>query len=99
MLEYLAQELTSWYSGFSVFGYITLRSVLAALTGLVLSLVLGPLVIRRLRLNSVAQPVRDDGPRSHFSKIGTPTLGECRFSWRYWAPRCSGRTWQTATYG
>ena len=75
MLEYLAQELTGWYSGFAVFSYITLRSVLAALTGLALSLVLGPLVIRRLRLNSVAQPVRDDGPRSHFSKIGTPTLG------------------------
>ena len=75
MLEYLSQELTAWYSGFGVFEYITLRSVLAALTGLALSLVLGPLVIRRLTLNSVAQPVRDDGPRSHFSKIGTPTLG------------------------
>ena len=75
MLEYLAQELTAWYSGFGVFGYITLRSVLAALTGLVLSLFMGPMVIRRLRLNSVAQPVRNDGPRSHFSKIGTPTLG------------------------
>lgn len=75
MVEYLAQQLTGWYSGLSVFGYITLRSVLAALTGLVLSLVLGPLVIRRLRLSSMAQPVRNDGPRSHFSKIGTPTLG------------------------
>ena len=75
MAEYFAQQLSGWYSGFSVFGYITLRSVLAALTGLVLSLVLGPLVIRRLRLSSVAQPVRNDGPKSHFSKIGTPTLG------------------------
>ena len=75
MVEYLAQQLTGWYSGLGVFGYITLRSVLAALTGLVLSLVLGPLVIRRLRISSVAQPVRNDGPRSHFSKIGTPTLG------------------------
>ena len=75
MVEYFAQQLTGWYSGFSVFGYLTLRSVLAALTGLVLSLVLGPLVIRRLRLSSMAQPVRNDGPKSHFSKIGTPTLG------------------------
>ena len=75
MVEYFAQQLTGWYSGFSVFGYITQRSVLAALTGLVLSLVLGPLVIRRLRLSSMAQPVRNDGPKSHFSKIGTPTLG------------------------
>lgn len=75
MVEYFAQQLSGWYSGFSVFGYLTLRSVLAALTGLVLSLVLGPLVIRRLRLSSMAQPVRNDGPKSHFSKIGTPTLG------------------------
>lgn len=75
MVDYLAQQLSSWYSGFDVFGYITLRSVLAALTGLVISLILGPLVIRRLRRSSVAQPVRNDGPRSHFSKIGTPTLG------------------------
>ncbi len=75
MVEYLAQQLTGWYSGFSVFGYITLRSVLAALTGLTLTLILGPMVISRLRLSSLAQPVRNDGPRSHFSKIGTPTLG------------------------
>ena len=75
MVEYLAQQLTEWHSGFAVFAYITLRSVLAALTGLVLSLVLGPMVIRRLRRSSVAQPVRNDGPSSHFSKIGTPTLG------------------------
>ena len=75
MVDYLAQQLTDWYSGFGVFSYITLRSVLAALTGLVLSLILGPLVIRRLRISSLAQPVRNDGPRSHFSKIGTPTLG------------------------
>ncbi len=75
MLEYLAQQLTQWHSGFAVFAYITFRSVLAALTGLVLSLVLGPTVIRRLRLSSLAQPVRNDGPSSHFSKIGTPTLG------------------------
>ena len=75
MVEYLAGQLTAWHSGFGAFEYITLRSVLAALTGLGLSLLLGPLAIRRLRLGDAAQPVRNDGPKSHFSKIGTPTLG------------------------
>lgn len=99
MVEYLAQQLTQWHSGFGVFGYITLRSVLAALTGLALSLVLGPMVIRRLRLSSLAQPVRNDGPSSHFSKIGTPTLGGVPIllallvSTLLWAELSNGYVW------
>ena len=99
MAEYLAQHLTQWHSGFGAFAYITLRSVLAALTGLVLSLVLGPLVIRRLRLSSLAQPVRNDGPSSHFSKIGTPTLGGVPIllavfvSTLLWADLSNGYVW------
>ena len=99
MAEYLAQHLTQWHSGFGAFAYITLRSVLAALTGLVLSLVLGPLVIRKLRLSSLAQPVRNDGPSSHFSKIGTPTLGGVPIllallvSALLWADLSSGYVW------
>ncbi len=99
MLEYLAQELTRWHSGFGVFGYSTLRSVLAVLTGLALSLALGPMVIRRLRLSSMAQPVRHDGPSSHFSKIGTPTLGgvpillSLLVSTLLWAELSNGYVW------
>ena len=99
MVEYLARQLIEWHSGFGVFGYITLRSVLAALTGLFLSLVLGPLVIRRLRSSSLAQPVRNDGPSSHFSKIGTPTLGgvpillAVMVSTLLWADLSNGYVW------
>lgn len=109
MAEYLAQYLNQWHSGFGVFSYITLRSVLAALTGLVLSLVLGPMVIRRLRLSSLAQPVRNDGPSSHFSKIGTPTLGGVPIllavfvSTLLWAELSNGYVWvvlgATASFG
>ncbi len=99
MVEYLAQRLTEWHSGFAVFDYTTLRAVLAALTGLVLSLVLGPTIIRRLRLSSLAQPVRNDGPSSHFSKIGTPTLGGVPIllavfaSTLLWAELSNGYVW------
>ncbi|WP_446830635.1 phospho-N-acetylmuramoyl-pentapeptide-transferase [Candidatus Foliamicus sp.] len=99
MLEYLARQLIDWHSGFGVFEYITLRTVLAALTSLVLSLALGPMVIRRLRLSSLAQPVRNDGPSSHFSKIGTPTLGGVPIllallgSTLLWAELSNGYVW------
>ena len=74
MLLELSQWLQSLHSVFSVFGYITLRSILAALTALLLSLWLGPMVIRRLALLK-GQPIRSDGPQSHLSKAGTPTMG------------------------
>ncbi len=72
-------ELFNWLAktnpDFSVFGYITLRGILGALTALALSLVLGPTFIRRLVKKQVRQPIRKLGPESHFSKAGTPTMG------------------------
>jgi len=55
--------------------YLTFRGILGALTALGLSLVLGPMMIRRLNLLQIGQSVRNDGPQSHLSKSGTPTMG------------------------
>ena len=75
MLFWLFGQLSEVYPGFNVFAYITLRSILGALTALLLSLMLGPWFIRRLVKQQVGQPIRKLGPESHFSKAGTPTMG------------------------
>ena len=69
--------LTKFHSGFSVFQYLTLRSILGVLTALTISLIVGPRLIRYLSSYNIGQSVRDDGPESHFSKAGTPTMGGC----------------------
>lgn len=72
-------ELTRWLqqleSLFGLFGYLTFRGILAALTALFLSLWMGPAVIRKLAEYKGGQPIRQDGPQTHFSKAGTPTMG------------------------
>src|SRR5438045_2752550 len=75
MLLEIAQWIAKDVRLFNVFGYITLRAVLACLTALAVSLVLGPLVIRKLTAYKIGQAVRDDGPQSHLTKAGTPTMG------------------------
>jgi len=75
MLHYLAQQLTTRYSGFNVFNYLTMRAIMAALTALVMSFVLGPIMIRAFTEKQIGQQVRSDGPQSHLSKKGTPTMG------------------------
>ncbi len=75
MLIWLSEYLTQYYRAFNVFEYITLRAILAALTALVITLLVGPPMIRRLAQYKVGQVVRDDGPKSHYSKAGTPTMG------------------------
>jgi phospho-N-acetylmuramoyl-pentapeptide-transferase len=75
MLLILTEYLTKMYSGFHVFSYLTLRGILGALTALIISLMIGPWMIRRLSKYNIGQSVRDDGPKSHFSKAGTPTMG------------------------
>lgn len=77
MLVYLAEYLTQFYSGFNVFSYVTFRAILALLTALMFSLWWGPKLIERLQLLQIGQVVRNDGPESHFSKRGTPTMGVC----------------------
>jgi phospho-N-acetylmuramoyl-pentapeptide-transferase len=72
-------ELARWLQGFArlfaLFDYITVRAILSALTALALSLWLGPAVIAKLATLKGGQPIRTDGPQSHFSKAGTPTMG------------------------
>ncbi len=75
MLFWVFQQLAEVDSFFNVFGYITLRTILAALTALLLSLLLGPWFIRRLVRQQMGQPIRKLGPESHFVKAGTPTMG------------------------
>src|SRR3954447_10724492 len=75
MLLELAQWLAKDIRGFNVFSYITLRTVLAALTALVISFIVGPTMIRKLTAYKIGQSVRDDGPQTHLIKAGTPTMG------------------------
>jgi len=75
MLLELARWLQQLESLFGLFGYLTLRGILAALTALFLSLWLGPAMIRKLAQFKGGQPIRTDGPQTHFSKAGTPTMG------------------------
>ncbi len=75
MLLELAQWIAKDVRAFNVFGYITLRAVLACLTALVISFIIGPAMIRKLTAYKVGQSVRDDGPQTHLAKAGTPTMG------------------------
>jgi phospho-N-acetylmuramoyl-pentapeptide-transferase len=75
MLFWLAEQLKEHVHGFAVFQYLTLRAILGVLTALGISLLLGPWFIRRLSELKIGQSVRNDGPQSHLSKSGTPTMG------------------------
>ena len=75
MLLELAQWLAKDIRTFNVFGYITLRAVLACLTALIMTFMVGPAMIRRLTSYKIGQAVRDDGPKTHLPKAGTPTMG------------------------
>ena len=72
-------ELTQWLAqdirAFGVFNYLTLRAVMACATALLVGLVAGPMVIRKLTQYKIGQSVRDDGPQTHLAKAGTPTMG------------------------
>ena len=75
MLLYLTEYLTQFHKGFGVFQYLTLRTILGALTALLISFVIGPMMIRKLSHYQIGQMVRHDGPESHLEKAGTPTMG------------------------
>ncbi|HUI60580.1 MAG TPA: phospho-N-acetylmuramoyl-pentapeptide-transferase, partial [Steroidobacteraceae bacterium] len=75
MLYWVAQHLTAWRSGFNVFSYLTFRAILATVSALALSLLVGPGLIARLSRYQIGQVVRDDGPQTHLVKAGTPTMG------------------------
>ena len=75
MFLYLLDFLSSYNSNFLVFEYITLRAILSIITALLISLLLGPYIINKFSANNLSEVIRDDGPSSHFSKSGTPTMG------------------------
>jgi phospho-N-acetylmuramoyl-pentapeptide-transferase len=75
MLVWLAEYLEQFYSGFSVFQYLSLRGIFGVLTALMISFIFGPWMISRLNILQVGQVIRDDGPESHLIKAGTPTMG------------------------
>ncbi len=75
MLFQLAEYLQQYYSGFNVFNYLTLRAILGVLTALLISFLVGPYMIKKLSILKIGQTVRNDGPETHFSKAGTPTMG------------------------
>ncbi len=75
MLLALANWIATDVRTFNVFGYITLRAVLATMTALVISFVVGPRMITKLTEYKIGQSVRDDGPQTHLTKAGTPTMG------------------------
>ncbi|MFA3792224.1 phospho-N-acetylmuramoyl-pentapeptide-transferase [Aliiglaciecola sp. SL4] len=75
MLIWLAEWLQQYDAGFNVFSYLTLRAILSTLTALLMAVLIGPGMIRWLQTMQIGQTVRDDGPQSHLSKSGTPTMG------------------------
>src|SRR5690242_10334383 len=75
MLILVTEHLTRFYSGFNVFQYLTTRAILSALTALVLSFTIGPVLIQKLTMQKLGQQIRQDGPATHQPKAGTPTMG------------------------
>lgn len=75
MLLWLADWLSQYFEVLQVFQYLTLRSAMSVLTALAISLLVGPIVIAKLNYHQIGQSIRTDGPESHLSKSGTPTMG------------------------
>jgi phospho-N-acetylmuramoyl-pentapeptide-transferase len=75
MLLWLADLLAKDIRAFNVFGYLTLRAVLSCMTALFISFIVGPRMIAWLSRMKIGQAVRDDGPQTHLTKAGTPTMG------------------------
>ncbi|MGY8733665.1 MAG: hypothetical protein ACKVK0_16110, partial [Pirellulales bacterium] len=75
MLLYLTEYLAQFESSFNVFNYLTMRAILGALTALIICFIVGPKMIKSLIANQIGQPVREDGPKTHLLKVGTPTMG------------------------
>ena len=75
MLYYFLNTLKEVFSPLNVFQYITFRSAAAAILALLISFILGPVIIRKLRYYQIGEEIREHGPDSHFKKRGTPTMG------------------------
>ncbi len=75
MLTWLFENLAREYGFLNVFRYLTFRAICGVLTAIGISFVFGPMMIRKLSVHQIGQTIRDDGPPTHFDKVGTPTMG------------------------
>ncbi len=75
MFYHLLFPLKKYVSGFNLFQYITFRAAMAAITALLISFIIGPLILRLLKKHQVGEIIRENGPTSHLAKKGTPTMG------------------------
>tara|TARA_B100001758_G_C18413094_1_gene617313 strand:+ start:3230 stop:4306 length:1077 start_codon:yes stop_codon:yes gene_type:complete len=75
VLIYILDYLINLNTGFAVFEYITLRAILSIITALFISLILGPVIIKKFSINDLSEVIREDGPKTHHKKAGTPTMG------------------------
>ena len=75
MLLWLTEHLTLYVNFFGVFQYLTFRTLVSFVTALLMSMFLGPMIIRRFQKAQIGEIIRNDGPTSHHSKAGTPTMG------------------------
>ncbi|MCX7797867.1 MAG: phospho-N-acetylmuramoyl-pentapeptide-transferase [Melioribacter sp.] len=77
MFYYLFNYINETFNppGFDLFRFLSFRSALSAITALIISLIFGPKIIRMLKKYQIDQPIRDDGPKTHKKKAGTPTMG------------------------
>src|SRR5262245_14927177 len=75
MLYELLFPLSKYVSGFNLFQYISFRSAGAAITALLISFIVGPRIIHKLRERQIGQEIRKEGPQTHMKKAGTPTMG------------------------
>jgi phospho-N-acetylmuramoyl-pentapeptide-transferase len=77
MIYYLLEYIHKIFNppGFEIFRYLTFRSIIAAITALIISFAFGPKIIKRLKKNQIDQPIREEGPQTHKKKAGTPTMG------------------------
>src|ERR1035441_7628178 len=90
MILWLLYPLHGRLPLFNVFRYITFRAANAALMALLLSIFLGPALIRWLRVRQIGQSIREEGPKGHQAKAGTPTERRTRRSWRFCSRSSSG---------
>jgi len=75
MVYHFLYPLHEYFSAFNIFRYITFRTIYATITAMLICFLLGPYVIRKLKQMQIGQYIQEDGPESHFSKSGTPTMG------------------------
>ncbi len=75
MFYYLFTHLVDYVSGFNLFRYITFRAAAATMTAILISIIVGPFIIKQLRKRQVGERIRAEGPQSHYAKEGTPTMG------------------------